>query len=339
MKKGIVFLALLFAGKFLCAQSPPPEIVDLKYDPNYVESYYDDLIVRVYSADKGNHALITDGSNDLNMLYRSNDHFKLGIGANYKWFGLKIGTDLPIESSNIDRYGKSSSYGLQSYLISRPFIVDITALKTIGYYLTLLGRNAQEIAENGQFNEIRSDVETENLSANVIYVVNHKRFSYKAAFNQTDLQLRNAGSLLLGGRVGYYNIGGELDLIAEELGSDYFEDYAGLYDFRTFSALGSVGYAYSVVPFRRAIITASVSGQIGYQKNTLHFDNRDTEYRSKPGLGASVRLAGGYHFKRFYLGATFVQSHFNSDIHFSDPQISNGNSFLEFTLSKRIDFL
>ncbi|WP_163715382.1 DUF4421 family protein [Mangrovibacterium lignilyticum] len=334
MKKGIVLLVLIVAGRLLHAQSAP-ELSELNYDPNYVESYYDDLIVRLYSADKGNHAMITNGFNDLNLVYRSNDHFKLGAGVNYKWFGLKIGAELPVSYTDEDKYGQSSSFGLQSYLISRAFIVDVLALRTRGYYLSLNGKNASDLSSDGRLYQVRGDVQTDNLGANFTFVLNHNRFSYKAAFNQTDLQLRSAGSIIFGGSVGYYRIGGDVNLISDDLGEEYFPGFMGLYDFQSYSVYGSAGYAYSLVPFRRAILTGSASAQFGYRYNELGFSEGDSEIQSKPGIGASIRVAGGYHFSGFYLGATYIQNQFNSDINFNSLQISNGTSFLEFTLSKR----
>ena len=336
MKKGIWLLfVIILSGKFLCAQSTyrRPE---MKIDTNYVDSYYKDLIVRLYTADKGNLVLISDRINDLSVKYRSNDHFKVGMGVNYKWFGLKIGAEIPFVSTNENKYGRSSSLGLQSYLIARRFIVDVVALKTHGYYLTLHGRNSDELTDNDLIYQIRKDIQTTNVGVNFIYVLNYQRFSYKAAFNQTDLQLKSAGSIIFGGGVSSFKIQGDSVLIAQELTSEYFKDWQGLYNFHSYGMYGSAGYAYSYVPFRKAIITCSLMAELGMRYNNLKFDTSSNNSQTKPGLGGEVRISGGYHFPGFYLGASFVQTQFNSDVRFNSLQIANGTSFLEFTVSKRI---
>ncbi len=327
-------MVFLFAFGTIGAQ-PLSEKLKKKIDTNYVHSYHTDLIVRVYTADKGNHFLIGDNGNDLNIKYRSNDLFKLGVGVNYKWFGLKIGFELPFANSNVEKYGSSSSFGLQSYLVARRFVVDIVARKTNGYYLSLHGKAAEDISDEEVY-QVRSDIKITNFGVNFIYVLNSERFSYKAAFNQTDLQLRSAGSLIWGGGLASSDVDGDETLIPDELLSEAYEEWQGLDKFRSYSGYGSLGYAYSLVPFSNAIITASLATQMGIRLNQLHFERQRHNYQTKLGFGGEIRIAGGYHFPGFYLGGSFVQSHFNSDVRFSSLQIANGTSFLEFTVSKRI---
>lgn len=335
MKKGWVVLALLVASKFVCAQKTE-NFKKKRYDSDYIESYYNDLIVRIYNADKGNHVTLNDRENDLGLKYRSNDSFKLGAGLNYKWFGLKIGADLPFSDNNPEKYGNTSSFGLQSYIIARPFILDVVALRTKGYYASLHGENAGQFHSNGDVYSLMSDLRTSNLGVNFIYVLNSKRFSYKAAFNQTDLQLKSAGSFLWGMGLSSLKIVDDEGIVPHEISTDYFVDWADLIHFHSYSLYGSFGYAYSWVPFPKAIITASSSVQIGFRYNRMKYVDEGVAIQRKPGIGGEIRLSGGYHFPWFYVGASFVQTQFNSDVRFRGLQIANGTSFLEFTVSKRI---
>lgn len=336
MKKGLVILAVLLAGKFVGAQSAEKTKTP-GIDSTYIESYYRDLVVRVYSADKGNHVSFYDRSNKLGIRYRSNDSFKLGLGVNYKWFGLKVGVGLPLSENNVQQYGKSSGFGLQSYIIARPFIIDVVALRTSGYYLTLHGKNANQFqTENVPVYAINNGLKTRNFAVNFIYVFNSKRFSYKAAFNQTDLQKKSAGSIVWGCGFSLFKIEDKDVIIPSEFTDDYFKEWADLVNFHSYSVYGSLGYAYSLVPFQNGIVTASTSVRFGALHNELMFLDDTNTAKTKAGLGAEIRLSGGYHFPWFYFGATFVQTQFNSDVRFNALQIANGNSFLEFTVSKRI---
>ncbi|RKD92267.1 DUF4421 family protein [Mangrovibacterium diazotrophicum] len=336
MKRGLVILALLCAGKFVSGQDLGEKKTP-KFDSNYIDSYYDDVVVRLYTADKGNHVYFSDRANNIGIRYRSNDSFKLGVGVNYKWFGLKVGADLPFSHSNPDIYGKSSSFGLQSYIIARPFILDVVALRTTGYYLTLHGKNANQFdADASGVYHVNRGLKTSNLGVNFIYVLNSKRFSYKAAFNQTDLQKKSAGSLIWGCGLSSFKIENGEAIIPSEFTEQYFKDWDGLMNFHSYSISGSLGYAYSLVPFKYAILTASTSAKFGVRYNQLAFTDENDISQTKPGLGGEVRLSGGYHFPWFYFGASFVQTQFNSDVRFNSLQIANGTSFLEFTISKRI---
>jgi hypothetical protein len=249
---------------------------------------------------------------------------------------LKIGADLPFSDNNAEKYGNTSSFGLQSYIIARPFILDVMALRTKGYYATLHGENANQFSSADGIYGLMGNLKTTNLGVNFIYVLNSKRFSYKAAFNQTDLQKKSAGSFLWGLGLSSFKIANEEGIIPAEISSTYFVDWTDLINFRSYSIYGSFGYAYSWVPFRKAIVTASTSAQIGFRYNQMKYVDEGVVNQKKPGLGGEVRVSGGYHFPWFYIGASFVQTQFNSDVRFRGLQIANGTSFLEVTISKRI---
>jgi len=336
MKKGVLVIIILIST-FVCNAQGRADRQTRQIDTCYIESFYKDLIVRIYTADKGNHFFLRDRENDLSLKYRSNDLFKLGLGVNYKWFGLKIGADIPFSKNSTEHFGEASSFGLQSYLIASKFVIDIVARRTSGYYLSLGGKNSSDF-ESDSYGVYRliSKLKTSNLGVNFIYVLNSDRFSYKAAFNQTDLQKKSAGSVLFGGGMSSFGIEDDGKIVPEEIGSIYFEGWENLLGFRAKSIYGSTGYAYSLVPFKRAIITASASLEFGIRRNQLEFLNQSDHKNTKLISGGEMRVSGGYHFPWFYFGASYVQSQINSDIRFNTLQITNGTSFLEFTLSKRI---
>lgn len=336
MKKGILLIGLFCfcCSAFVQAQQRTPE---MKIDTAFVKSYYNDLIVRIYAADKGHNFELTDQSNDLSIRFQPNDYYKLGVGVNYKWFGLKVGAKLPFTNANESVYGKSSSFGLQSYIVARRFLLDVVAMKSRGYYLRLDGKNAGEFVSNDDtVYDLQPSLKSVNFGLNFIYVLNYKRFSYKAAFNQTDMQLKSAGSVILGGGASSLKVGGNEGLISDEVNSDYFEGWNGLNKIQSYAAYAGLGYAYSLVPVRNAIVTAAAMGRIGVRYNQFDLDENQSKLQTKPGFGTEFRLSGGYHFARVYFGASLVRAQFNSDVQFNSLQFSNGTSFLELTISKRI---
>lgn len=336
MKKGILIAVFTFCtcSAFAQKERTGPES---KIDSTFIRSYYNDLIVRIYSADKGNNFMITDRSNDLSIRFRPNDYYKLGVGVNYKWFGLKIGANLPTSNANESVYGKSSSFGLQSYIVARRFMLDIVAMKSKNYYLQLSGKNAKDFVASGEeVYDVQSGLQSTNIGVNFIYVVNYKRFSYKAAFNQTDLQKRSAGSIIWGGGASLFETKGNEKLIADEINLNYFREWGGLDAIHSYTVYGGFGYAYSLVPFQRAILTGAVIGRLGVRYNQMDFEESKVKFQTKPGMGAEFRLSAGYHLPWFYLGASLVRAQFNSDVKFNTLQFSNGTSLLEITISKRI---
>lgn len=336
MKKGIL-LAAFTVCFFLVFGQIGGKGPETRIDTTFIKSYYNDLIIRVYSADKGNNFLIRDRSNDLNIRFRPNNYYKVGVGVNYKWFGLKIGANLPATNANESVYGKSSSFGLQSYIVARRFMLDVVALNSKSYYLQLSGKNARDfVSSDDEVYDVQSGLQSTNIGVNFIYVLNYKRFSYKAAFNQTDLQKRSAGSVILGVGASSYEIKGNEKLISDEINSNYFKEWGGLDAIRSYTLYSGFGYAYSLVPFQKTILTGAVVGRLGVRYNQMDFEGSKEKLQTRPGMGAEFRLSGGYHLPWFYLGASFVQAQFNSDVKFNTLQFSNGTSFLEVTISKRI---
>lgn len=329
----VVFLTVaLFAAGHGRYRTP-----ETKIDTTFIRSFYNDLVLRVYLADKGNNFVLNDRSNDLNIRFRPNDYYKIGFGVNHKWFGLKIGFELPFSNGDEAKFGKSSSFGLQSYVVARRFMLDVVAMKTEGYYLRLRGKNAGDfVLADHEVYDVQSNLSSLHFGVNLIYVLNYKRFSYKAAFNQTDMQIRSAGSVIFGGGFSSFEIDGSEHLVPDEISESYFKPWAGLSGIHSYSAYGSFGYAYSWVPLKRSILTGALTGRIGVRYNELDLENRQKNFQTKPGFGGELRISGGYNFPWVYVGASFVQEQFNSDVRFNSLQFSNGTSFFEFTISKRI---
>ncbi len=303
-------------------------------DSTYIKTYYNDLIVRVYSSNKNNFIQFNDLTESVNLKYRPNDYFNLGVGFNYKWFGINIGTKLPLLPSDDDKYGKTSNFGLQSYLYARKFTIDLLALKTRGYYLKTSDlKGILNIPQEGNY--IRRDLSTANFGMNINYVLNNRRFSYKAAFKQNELQLKSAGSVIVGGGIYALKVASDLVFVPREIHVKYFSEWRELNQFKSHSLNANVGYAYSWVPIPNWIITGSYRLSLGLQRNVWYSDETENK-RIKMSRSAVVRISAGHHFPAFYFGASFVRYQQNSKMELHSLNILNGTNFTEFTISKRI---
>lgn len=129
---------------------------------------------------------------------------------------------------------------------------------------------------------------------NIYYILNHHKFSYPAAFSQSTVQRRSAGSVLLGVAYTIHKISidwTELQgIIDERLGSDAFEAPQDS-NFRSvnvkysdFSLSG--GYAYNWVFAHNWLFSASLSAALAYKHST-------------GGPDASVQTARGFSFHNF----------------------------------------
>ena len=105
---------------------------------------------------------------------------------------------------------------------------------------------------------------------NAYYILNHRKFSYPAAFNQSPCQRRSAGSLMFGG--GYTRHSLELDYMklknTIEMATDVEEkvDSGLLFDkinYMDFSL--SAGYGYNWVFSKNWLLSVSLAANLGYK--------------------------------------------------------------------------
>ena len=310
-------------------------LVPVDLDTTYIESYYHDLILRVYSANRNNFVHFVDVAGDLDLKYRPNDYFDLGAGVNYKWFGLNVGTRIAGLSDDDHRFGKTTTMGLQSYLYAQKFTLDFMALKTRGYYLHPEEKKPGTPITTDEYYR-RRDLRTRNFGVNLNYVLNNRRFSYKAAFKQNDRQKKSAGSAILGAGVYLLTVRADSAFVPRGISNQYFMDWRELDAFECYSFNGNLEYAYSWVPVKNWITTASYRLSLGMQGNiwSVHDHEEQTQFRlNRSGM---VRLSTGYHFHAFYLGITFVRYQQNSNMRMSSIKVLNGTNFTEITVSKRI---
>lgn len=304
------------------------------FDPNYIDTYYDDLIVRLYSANRNNFIQFNDLDQEQRLKYRSNDYLTLGAGINYKWFGINLGTKIQPFSNDDRRFGKTTTFGIQTYIYARRFTIDVMAFETKGYYLSgsddgLLGN------ETGEYYQ-RNNMKTKYYGANLNYIQNYRRFSYKAAFKQNELQKRSAGSLIFGGGFYVLNVDDDQPLIPVEIDADYYRDWRFLKAITSYTFNANLGYAYSWVPHKNWVITGSYRFSLGVQHNIWHVDENPDQSQYKINRSAVVRVSAGHHFPGFYIGASYVRYQQNSSMQINSLDILNGTNFIEFTISKRI---
>ncbi len=331
----IFFLFFLFAGICEASFSQERSRNSFNLDTSYVESYYHDLIVRVYSANRNNFVHFIDIAEDLDLKYRPNDYFDLGVGLNYKWFGLNVGTKIAKLSDDNHIYGKSTTVGLQSYLYAQRFTLDIMALKTRGYYLDLDDEQFErQIAQEEYYK--RRDLRTRNFGINLNYVLNNRRFSYKAAFKQNDLQKKSAGSVILGAGAYLLTVQADSAFVPGEISHHYFLGWRELNAFKCYTFNGNLEYAYSWVPVKNWITTAAYRLSLGMQRNIWFVDDQAQNKQFRLNRSGMIRLSAGHHFPAFYLGISFVRYQQNSIIRMSSIKVLNGTNFTEFTVSKRI---
>lgn len=301
-------------------------------DSTCINDRSDRLLLRVFTMQKFNKYTLGQEGIDDNITYRANNNYHIGLGFHYKWIGANATFKLPY--FNGDGYGKTRFFDLQSYLFLGRMAIDLYVLSYKGYYLA---DNSVLIAQPiDPPRLIREDVKVGNYGANFQYIFNYKRFSYKAAFVQSQCQLVSAGSPIVGGGIHYTRAKADSAIIPDNLKFPAFYYGHPFNKSSVFSIAINGGYAYTYVFKQHFFITASALIGTGLNYCALRTDaTGDIDGKLQPQLHAILRGAAGYNTNKYYIGLQYINyiSRNNMPPLDSWQQLQTGN--IRLTFAKR----
>ncbi len=133
--------------------------------------------------------------NDEETMYMPNAPFSVGLGLSWGKSSIGFGYGFPFMRDPKKGKTKTNMFSFQYHYYGRRFIADIFFQDYKGLYT--------EDKDKDEVYYFFPDIRVTQYGALWQYVFNGKKLSYRAAFNQTERQLRSAGSFLLGGGATY----------------------------------------------------------------------------------------------------------------------------------------
>ena len=106
-------------------------------------------------------------------------------------------------------------------------------------------------------------------------------------------------------------------------------------DFEAYSMGLSCGYMYTFVIRGNFFLNLGLAPGIGYKQFVLTARDGSQHFVNTSGVLLQIRLALGYEFKRFYLGAQAVS--INRNLNFDESEVNLGTGQLRFTVGKRFN--
>lgn len=206
-------------------------------DSSYIGFFKQKISIRPYLIEQFT-ALSSQTNDDDEISYKPNSPYGIGLGVTYK--NISLSGSYGFDFMRDKKKGTTKSLDLQYHRYGRKVVVDI-------FFQNYKGLYTDTDEKNGIYTYF-PDVHLIQYGAFAQYIFNGNRFSYRAAFDQDELQLKSTGSFLLGGGV-YYNK-------AKSDSSLVFIDERQLNNFQ-FGV--SAGYAYTWVINKRVFISGSLS--------------------------------------------------------------------------------
>lgn len=305
-----------------------------KKDTTFIDTYYNDLIIRMYSGEKTHSLDLTDLTNGYRLRYLPNGYFNLGMGFTYRSFGISLATKVPLFQNSLSKHGDTQRLGIQYYLYAGKFSVDVLGSFSKGYYLKRSYTHLSDYPRDKEY--LRPDISSANLGVTVNYIFNHSKFSYKAAFSDNERQKKSAGSLIAGGGVYSYQTVSDSAFVPREILLNYFKKSRDVSKSGVLAFNGNVGYAYSIVFLKNGIVTLAYILGSGIQDNSFHREVLSNVNRWHFSMNHTGRLGIGYRFRNYYARLGIIRSNQYTALKYNDLGIGNGTNFAQISLGKRL---
>ena len=126
-----------------------------------------------------------------------------------------------------------------------------------GYYQDYRGFYTQQEQNGKKAYTLFPDLTVKRWGVDGTYVLNNKRFSLRAAFEQSEKQIKSAGSLLLGSGFYYHKIMPD---------ASQYQSFPKAFD--NYQIGANIGYAYSWVLSPRWLLAGMVSAGVNFGNNS-----------------------------------------------------------------------
>ncbi len=256
------------------------------YDPLYIRRPDEKWTVRSRLNVSGAriNALAMDADTRMESEMRAD--YKATASITVSYLGLAAGIALN-PMALVGKY-KDYEFNLNSY--NNRFGFDViyqNAKRFEGWYK--MGNDKKINADKGAMSE-------KSFNVNAYYAFNFRHFSYPAAFSQTYIQKRSAGSLLAGISCEWQEI------------KHRFDEEGDVYKLKANNFSIGAGYGYNWVPSGRWLIHfSSIPTFIVARYDRIKINDETHKMKNKfPELILTARGAVVYNFRRYFLGVSMV---------------------------------
>jgi hypothetical protein len=238
--------------------------------------------------------------------YYSNKPFSFGIGLYMFEVSAELVFAIPLNEKKRTIYGESDATNLVLNVLGKKWGVEAFWQRYEGFYLK---DSHVPVPANTPYIQ-RPDIRTRNVGINANYIFNDKKFSFRAAYNYSERQLKSGGSFILYGSLEDFKIEGDSALLGNNFDEPFFRT-SRVKKFESFVVGVEPGYTYSLI-YNGFYINGMLA--VGPAFNTLTYRMTGQEYGASNQITAvvAVRIALGYNGERFFGGMSFSSQSANT---------------------------
>jgi hypothetical protein len=265
------------------------------HDTTYIKSYAQYLTLRLIAVNKYNFFRVRDRFNGTAVRYRPEYGINFGLGFAYKWLGFDLAFNFGLQED--ENLPNSETLNLQARIFSSRQFIEGTLQYFYGHQLDNISGIQDDFIKPAK---IRQDIRTISIGIQYLFAFRYDKFSLKAPFVFNEIQLKNAGSPILGASFDYFNMSSDSSVIPNAL-ADYFDEKLHLVDLSMLSVALNMGYIHTFVWKKKFFLT------LGFIPG-LNFNLGDSKAETREVLKWNVSYkiksmnAIGYSVKKFFAG-------------------------------------
>ena len=284
-----------------------PALSFSQVDSSYIGFYEQKLSVKLYLSKNFIWlSEVVEEDPEKDIVYMPNNPANLGVGLSWKNSVLSFSYGYGFDFLRDKEFGRTKSMDFQFHNYGRKHVIDLFIQKYKGFYI-----DEKDVI-------LYPDLQIRQYGLHGQYVLNGKKFSYRAALDQNEIQLRSAGSFTFGGGVYFTNIKTEEH--------SFLDDQHEINNFQ-FGISG--GYAHTWVINKNWFISGSVTVGINFGDESFRkFGSRNF------GVSPTVfpRFSVGFDKYDWSLGLNYINNFiFPSFSENSHIGIFSGSFQLSFT--------
>lgn len=275
------------------------------HDTSYINNFGNEVAVRIVSVTKYNSFHIRDRINKSRIKYRPLRDLSLGAGFSYKVLAIDLTFSLGLNQSS--EFDNTRSFDFQATVFTSKQFISAS----LQYYqaYTLANISGVDVSIN-EASKRREDIRTINFGLQYQYAFNYTRFSMKAPFIFNEIQIKSAGSPILGAGFNMFVLDADTSIIPDEA-AEFFVPDAHLNDLNILSVSMSFGYMYTFVYRKHFFLTLSLI--LGFNVNGGdYFTDHRIYIDPNVNLKINSMNAIGYNGRKLYIGLNFLTNTFFS---------------------------
>lgn len=282
-----------------------------RFDHDYIEPDHYDWTVMLQNTNSFQRFSMsghTANGDRQELSFNQRPSFRVGPYIGWRWIFLGYMVDVARPA----KIGKSNNFNLSIY--TNMIGADLLYQRNKGNYRLVNTKGFENISNHQFLHDNFPGLNTYLVSLSVYFILNHRRFSYPAAFNQSTRQKISAGSWMFGFRYDHQHISFDYTQLPYPIwdsNSNTGQLHESLrfnkYNYSDYSL--SAGYAYNWVFAHNWLFDASVAPYLGFrkEKGEKQEANRLIEkFIRYVGLGVVARAGVVWNNGKGFVGVSFV---------------------------------